>query len=96
MESKPVYYTNSVDVGMSQFDLVLKVSYRDENVINDQCQIVMSPQHYKRLVEVMTQTLLQYEELFGPISNQLNESVLKQLQQSGQVYIEELKHEQKK
>lgn len=89
---KKLIYSNFINVGMTEFDMVLDVNYRNGQYAEELCQIAMSPQHFKALVRAMNQTLLQYEALFGPLTNEINNEVLSKMQQSGQVNVEEFNH----
>lgn len=81
-----------INIALSQFDLGLEVFYQEDGQAERKAKIVMSPQHYKTLVQVMIQNLQQYEELFGPINLEMNQEVFERLQADGVVQVGETHH----
>ena len=71
-ETPPVYYSNSIEIGLSVYDimLVLGRTIRSDNekiVINQVARVMMSPQHARVLAKLLDEKLEQYESMFGPI-----------------------------
>lgn len=71
-EDLPVVYTNSVELKLSPFDVVLLVGRVEEAtkehlVIRELVKVIMSPQHFKVLASVLSQNLAEYERQFGAI-----------------------------
>ena len=72
MEDKKVYYTNSIGIETSPFDVKLKMTYTSaksptEAEVKDLCEVVMSPEHAKVFLNVFTKVISDYEEKFGEI-----------------------------
>jgi hypothetical protein len=71
-----VHYSNSADIGMGIYDIRIifknKIS-NDESV--DEVAIMMSPQHAKKISEIMVQIISEYEEKYGPIPVETEENM---------------------
>lgn len=72
MKSKKIY-TNSIGIEASVFDIKLKVNYDTSNEEKkaekeELCEIVMSPQHAKAFLNVLNNTIKEYEKSFGEIN----------------------------
>ena len=68
----PVYYANTSKVNSSFYDI--RIVFAEgmqatptQAVVIDRVSIVMSPEHTKALVEVLTKTLETYEATFGKL-----------------------------
>lgn len=78
--TKPVYYTNHIGIGMTNYDITMTVAHRmgpaepEEQITDEQikCNIVMSPQHAKAFANILIENIRQYEELFGTITVEPN------------------------
>ncbi len=64
---KQIYYTNSVSVGLSFTDIIMKIGINIDNSVTSEAIIFMSPQHAKLLNQVLNETLITYEKQFGEI-----------------------------
>jgi hypothetical protein len=84
-ENKKPIYINSVEIGMSHFDFSLDMSYRGANSPLNDMRVVMSPQHYKAMIQVMIDNLNKYEELFGSIPMEVNQDVFTRLKEQGMI-----------
>lgn len=66
-------YSNSAAIGMSFFDFRLAFgethpeSTPQKVVINNSATVIMTPEHAKRLANVLGKNVQQYEERFGKI-----------------------------
>lgn len=72
-EDVPRYYTNSVEVLTSMYDVQLRIGVIEEAgeeglVIRTTARVFMSPQHAKSLADVLTRNVREYEERFGTLS----------------------------
>lgn len=65
--SKNRYYINNVELSGGIFDMTLKCSYHDGEYTEEQCSIVMSPQHAKALLAVVESYVASYEEGIMPL-----------------------------
>lgn len=84
-------YVNSVDVSLSNFDLVIKLAAKHPQAPeSDETfgYVTMSPQHYKAFVAVLVENLNKYEALFGPVNFIANPEALKRIQAEAQVESE--------
>ena len=68
----PVVYANSIEVGMSVFDVVLILGHvleaSEENItIQQLMKVALSPQHALVFSRLLAENLSQYEKLFGAI-----------------------------
>lgn len=60
-------YSNSVSVNAQFFDVQLTFAYQNNEGVKEQETIILSPQHFKVLTDVMNNTLENYEKSFGTI-----------------------------
>ena len=72
MEERNVYYTNSIEIETTAFDVKLKINYNtsEEGKIQSKrlCEITMSPQHAKAFSNILKNVMNDYEENFGRIN----------------------------
>ena len=72
MEEKKVFYTNSIGVETSGFDVKMKINYtttENNEILNSElCEIVMSPQHAKAFAQILNSVVQDYEKNFGEIN----------------------------
>lgn len=71
-DNVPTFYTNSVDIMMSIYDLTFIVgqiaNVLDDRITIDQiARITMSPQHAKVLSRLLTERVALYESVWGPL-----------------------------
>ena len=68
----PVIYANSIEVGISLFDVTLilgttLVATAERAVIQQTARVIVSPQHAKVLAKILNDNLADYESKFGAI-----------------------------
>lgn len=71
-EDIPLIYTNSVQLKMSVFDMVLDLGVvastdPERTVVKPVARVAMSPQHAKALAAVLDAHVKAYETAFGPL-----------------------------
>lgn len=70
---------------MSSFDFGLIINNREDDKIEREAKIIMSPQHFKALTKIMVDHVKHYEDLFGVINLEPNQNSVKQLQSEGKI-----------
>lgn len=74
MEDKKVYYTNGIEIEISNYDVKLKLNYtsgvKDGNTTVNLCEVVMSPEHAKKFAKIFTNAMNDYETKI--LKNELN------------------------
>ena len=71
-------YVNSVDLGFGLYDFTLKLKkVNPDGNLSDEMNVFMSPQHAKSFAILLSQSINEYENVFGEINlNPLNEEKL--------------------
>ena len=60
-------YTNSLQVLVSPYEFLLQLGLETSGKVKPICNIRMSPQHAKKLAEVLTKSIREYEEKIGKL-----------------------------
>ncbi len=63
----PEIYTNSVKTNISIYEIMLQLGLESEGKIKPICNVRMSPQHAKKLAEVLSRSVTEYEKKIGKI-----------------------------
>lgn len=62
-------YVNSIDLGFGLFDFTFKFKKANPNgEISDEMDIFMSPQHAKSFAMLLSQSIIEYEKVFGELN----------------------------
>ena len=56
----PEIYTNSVKTNISIYEIMLQLGLESEGKIKPICNVRMSPQHAKKLAEVLSRSVSEY------------------------------------
>lgn len=90
MENRTTYYSNSVQVAMQLFDVVMEFSVSSpDNSKEDQLKVFMSPQHVKVFAQILNEHVKGYEETFGPIPTPPSPEKIRELEERGIVHVGE-------
>lgn len=72
MEEKNFYYTNSIEIETTGFDVKFKIKYNSLEEGKTQskklCEIAMSPQHAKAFSNILQKVMNEYEEKIEKIN----------------------------
>ena len=63
----PEIYTNNVRTVITAYEVLLQLGLETSGKVKPICNIRMSPQHAKRLAEVLTKSIAEYEEKIGKL-----------------------------
>ena len=63
----PEIYTNNVRTVITAYEVLLQLGLETSGKVKAICNIRMSPQHAKRLAEVLTKSIREYEEKIGKL-----------------------------
>ena len=63
----PEIYTNSVKTNINVYEIMLQLGLESEGKIKPICNVRMSPQHAKKLAEVLSRSVAEYEKKIGKI-----------------------------
>ena len=63
----PEICTNNVRTVITAYEVLLQVSLETSGKVKPICNIRMSPQHAKKLAEVLTKSIAEYEEKIGKL-----------------------------
>jgi len=63
----PEIYTNNVRTVITVYEVLLQLGLETSGKVKPICNIRMSPQHAKKLAEVLTKSIAEYEEKIGKL-----------------------------
>ena len=63
----PEIYTNNVRTVITAYEVLLQLGLETSGKVKPICNIRMSPQHAKRLAEVLTKSIREYKEKIGKL-----------------------------
>ena len=63
----PEIYTNNVRTVITVYEVLLQLGLETSGKVKPICNIRMSPQHAKRLAEVLAKSIAEYEEKIGKL-----------------------------
>ena len=63
----PEIYTNNVRTVITVYEVLLQLGLETSGKVKPICNIRMSPQHAKKLAEVLTKSIREYEEKIGEL-----------------------------
>ena len=63
----PEIYTNNVRTVITVYEVLLQLGLETSGKVKPICNIRMSPQHAKKLAEVLTKSIREYEEKIGKL-----------------------------
>ena len=63
----PEIYTNNVRTVITPYEVLLQLGLETSGKVKPICNIRMSPQHAKKLAEVLTKSIAEYEEKIGKL-----------------------------
>ena len=71
-------YVNNVDLGFGLYDFTFKLKkVNPDGNLSDEMDVFMNPQHAKSFAMLLSQSINEYEKVFGKINlNPLNEEKL--------------------
>ncbi len=72
---KKSMYVNNMDLGFGLYDFTFKLKkVNPDGEVSDEMDVFMSPQHAKSFAILLSQSISEYERVFGEINlNPLNE-----------------------
>lgn len=74
-------YCNNIELGLSRYDLVLRIGSATNDKVEELGQIILSPVHAKVLTNLLAENIRVYEQLFGEIN--IKEPSQEDLQKGG-------------
>ena len=63
----PEIYTNNVRTVITAYEVLLQLGLETSGKVKPICNIRMSPQHAKKLAEVLTKSIREYKEKIGEL-----------------------------
>lgn len=66
-------YTNRVSIAVGIYDFTLRFGLQSDDEIDEQARIIMSPQHAKTLLQMLSESIEDYENSVAPIVNDVIE-----------------------
>ena len=75
MDNKHIMYATDVTIMMQNYQFIMDhkcivpAPSSENSTVEDETVVILSPQHYKKLVQVMGEVLKNYESTFGEITN---------------------------